>query len=249
MCKFRPLNPDEVELRVAQSGKTKEGRVWAQYLIYKDARVDQRLLDETVGPLSWQKSYSIIDGNLYCTVSIWNDELGEWIGKQDVGTKSNTEEEKGQASDAFKRACFNWGIGRELYSAPDIYITLEEGEYTIKGDKIYPKNGIFKVSVMDVDEVKRVITNLVVTDRYGAVRFPSKPSARSAKPAQRPASQQGNRQHPTEGQILSMAKRIANGEDITDKIQTNFLMSQQEWMWLDSEVKKINPNYNINENK
>ena len=239
MCKFRPLNPDEVELRVAQYGKTKEGRVWAQYLIYKDARVDQRLLDETVGPLKWQKSYEIIDGKLYCTVSIWSEELGEWIGKQDVGTESNTEKEKGQASDAFKRACFNWGIGRELYSAPDIYITLAEGEYTIKGDKIYPKSGIFKVSVMDVDEAKRIITNLVITDRFGTVRFPSKPSANTAKPAQKPATQQDHRKHPTEGQLRNMAVRVANGENITEKIQLNFLMSQQEWMQLADLVKEI----------
>lgn len=244
MCKFRNLNPDECELRVAQSGKTKDGRVWAQYLIYKDARVDQRLLDETVGPLRWQKSYEFLDGKLYCTVSIWDDELKTWVGKQDVGTESNTEKEKGQASDAFKRACFNWGIGRELYTAPDIYIDLQPGEYNEREGKVYPKNGLFSVSVMDVDANKR-ITNLVITDRRGNVRFPARQN-RQQKPAQK---QQTNREHPTEAQILAMAKRIAAGENITDKIQTNFLMSQQEWMWLDAEIKKINPNYNTHENE
>lgn len=242
MCKFRNLYPDEVELRVAQSGKGRNG-AWAQYLIYKDARVDQRLLDETVGPMRWQKSYNYLDGKLYCAVSIWDEELKTWVSKEDVGTESNTEKVKGEASDAFKRACFCWGLGRELYTAPkDLFITLQPGEYTERDGKIYPKNQLFDVAVMDVDENKR-ITHLVVIDKQANVRFEyprqmSKP-AKASKPA---ASEY--RQHPTEGQIMSMAKRIAAGEDLTDKIQTTFLMSQQEWMWLDAEVKKINPNYN-----
>ncbi len=239
MCNFRNLNPDEVELRVAQAGKTRDGRVWAQYLIYKDARVDQRLLDETVGPLRWQKSYVFLDGKLYCTVSIYDETLKDWVGKQDVGTESNTEKVKGEASDAFKRACFNWGIGRELYTAPDIYIDLAAGEYTEREGKIYPKNGLFSVSVMDVDDNKR-ITRLEVIDRHGNVRFPAR-QARQQKPAPK---QQTRREHPTEAQIVAMAKRIAAGEDLTSKIQTNFLMTQQEWMWLDAEIKRINPNYN-----
>lgn len=110
MCNFRTLKPDEVELRVAQAGKRSSGQVWAQYLIYKDARVDQRVLDETVGPMRWKKDYKMIEGRLYCTVSIWDGELKEWVSKQDVGTESNTEKEKGQASDAFKRACVCWGM-------------------------------------------------------------------------------------------------------------------------------------------
>ena len=242
MCKFRNLNPDEVELRVAQAG-SKAGRAWAQYLIYKDARVDQRILDDTVGPEYWQKSYEFLDGKLYCTISIWNKELKAWVSKQDVGTESNTEPEKGMASDAQKRAATVWGIGRELYTAPQIFVSLAEGEYDVRGDKVYPKNGLFTVSAMDVDENKK-ITRLVITDRNGAVRFswPNKPVSRTSKPAAKTAD---NRKHPTENQIMALARRIAAGEDLTDKIQVNFLMSQQEWMWLDAEVKKINFNNNL----
>ena len=250
MLKFRTLNADEVELRVSQAGRTKDGRVWAQYLIYKDARVDQRILDETVGADRWQKTYEVIDGNLYCTVSIWNEELKTWVGKQDVGVESYTEKEKGQASDAFKRACFNWGIGRELYTAPkDLYIDLQDGEWGEKDGKIIPRNRLFSVSEMVVEDGK--ITKLVVIDGNLNIRYPkaarkSAPATRKATaPAQKkPAVQTANveRVHPTESQLVSMAKRIAAGENLTDKIQVTFLMGQQEWMHLDDLVKQYQSN-------
>lgn len=124
---FRPLTKDEIDCRVATC---KENGV--SLLLYKDARVDQNILDETFGIFGWQRSHQLIDGNLYCTVSIRNPETGEWIHKQDVGKESNAEKEKGQASDSFKRACFNLGIGRELYTAPFIWIPKEL--VTIKKD-------------------------------------------------------------------------------------------------------------------
>ena len=132
MGAIRRLREDEIEVRAAQCKKNAKGNVFASLLLYKDARVDQRLLDETFGPMNWQRSHEIIDGRLYCTVSIWDAEKKVWVSKQDVGTESNTEKEKGQASDSFKRACFNWGIGRELYTAPSIYIKLEAGEWKEK---------------------------------------------------------------------------------------------------------------------
>lgn len=113
--KFRALRADEVEVRAAQVSQK-----GASFLLYKDARVDQIILDETVGPLNWQRSHSRDNAN--CTVSIWDYEKLQWVSKEDTGTESNTEKEKGLASDSFKRACFNWGIGRELYTAPRIWI-------------------------------------------------------------------------------------------------------------------------------
>jgi hypothetical protein len=127
--KFRRLNANEIDARV--STISEKG---CSLLLYKDARVDQNILDETVGPEYWKRSHQLIGNNLYCTVSIYNKELGVWVDKQDVGTESYTEKEKGQASDSFKRACFNWGIGRELYTAPFIWVKA--------GDvKIEDKNG------------------------------------------------------------------------------------------------------------
>lgn len=118
--KLRRLEADEIDARVAQVFET-----GAVLLLYKDARADQRVLDETFGAMNWQRSHQEIDGKLYCTVSIWDDDKKQWISKQDVGTESYTEAEKGQASDSFKRACFNWGIGRELYTAPFIWCKAE----------------------------------------------------------------------------------------------------------------------------
>ena len=118
MCdlKFRLLRADEIECRVSQISSG--GRV--SLLLYKDARVDQCILDETVGPMNWQRAHSRENAN--CVVSIWDDDKKAWVGTEDTGTPSNTAEEKGLASDSFKRACFNWGIGRELYTAPTIWV-------------------------------------------------------------------------------------------------------------------------------
>ena len=118
---IRLLKADEIECRI---GNISEKGV--SILLYKDARVDQKILDEVFGPFGWKRSHASIDGNLYCTVSVRDPETGEWISKQDVGTTGFTEKEKSQASDSFKRACFNWGIGRELYSAPFIWLSANK---------------------------------------------------------------------------------------------------------------------------
>lgn len=121
---FRDLYADEIELRV---GSAKDNGF--SLLLYKDARCDQNILDDTVGPLMWQRHHSRDNAN--CIVSIWDEEKSQWIGKEDTGTESNTEKEKGLASDSFKRACVNWGIGRELYTAPFIWIPAAKcSEYT-----------------------------------------------------------------------------------------------------------------------
>lgn len=114
---FRRLYASEIEARV--STVTDKG---CSLLLYKDARVDQNILDEIVGPMNWKRSHQLIGDRLYCTVEIWDEKKNQWISKQDVGTESYTEKEKGQASDSFKRACFNLGIGRELYTAPFTWI-------------------------------------------------------------------------------------------------------------------------------
>ncbi|WP_418763569.1 hypothetical protein [Enterocloster sp.] len=115
MKKFRTLRADEIDCRVATV--TEKG---VTLLLYKDARCDMNILDEAVGPENWQRHHSRDNAN--CTVAIWDDSKNQWIEKEDTGTESNTEKEKGLASDSFKRACFNWGIGRELYTAPFIWI-------------------------------------------------------------------------------------------------------------------------------
>lgn len=117
MKKFRFLRADEVDARVGTCNEK-----GFSLLLYKDARCDQNILDETVGPENWQRKHYEVKGNMFCSVGIYDTEKKEWIWKDDCGTESNTEKEKGEASDSFKRACFNWGIGRELYTTPFIYI-------------------------------------------------------------------------------------------------------------------------------
>ena len=119
MCMFRDLRADEIECRVAQANE-----YGVTLLLYKDARCDQTILDETVGEFGWQRQHTRDNAN--CIVSIWDEKKQQWISKEDTGTESNTEKEKGLASDSFKRACFNWGIGRELYTAPNIRISPDK---------------------------------------------------------------------------------------------------------------------------
>lgn len=165
---IRTLKTSEIECRVntvtSYSNITK-----CSLLLYKDARVDMRLLDETFGSMNWKRSHEVVDGNLYCTISIWDNDKKEWVGKQDVGVESFTEKEKGQASDSFKRAGFCWGIGRELYTAPVINIQLEANEVADKGGK---KTTYARFYVTDIGyNEEREINRLVIKDKYGRVRY------------------------------------------------------------------------------
>lgn len=116
---FRLLRADEIDARVGMSNDK-----GITLLLYKDARCDQNILDETVGPFNWQRHHSRDNAN--CTVAIWDETKCQWIEKEDTGTESNMEKEKGLASDSFKRACFNWGIGRELYTGPLMWVSASE---------------------------------------------------------------------------------------------------------------------------
>lgn len=117
-----PLPIESVDFRVQSVNKGG----YATILAYKDARVDMQYLDDVVGPLNWKREHTRDNHN--CIVSIWNSETKQWIPKEDTGTESNAESQKGLASDSFKRACFNWGIGRELYDYPLIQVKLHEHE-------------------------------------------------------------------------------------------------------------------------
>ena len=123
MNMFRTLRADEIDCRIAQIKETPKGK-GLSLLLYKDARCDQNIPDEVVGPFKWKREHTRDNRN--CIVSIWSDELGQWVSKEDTGTESNTEREKGLASDSFKRACFNWGIGRELYTSPFLWIPADK---------------------------------------------------------------------------------------------------------------------------
>lgn len=159
MCMFRDLRADEIECRVAQAKGT-----GVSLLLYKDARCDQAILDETVTPMGWQRHHSRDNAN--CTVSIWDEKKGQWISKEDTGTESNTEKEKGLASDSFKRACFNWGIGRELYTAPFIWIKPEDcTSLTQKGERWQCFDSFFVEKI--VIEHKRITAISIKNQKTG----------------------------------------------------------------------------------
>lgn len=166
---FRTLKAAEIDCRI--STVSQKG---ISLLLYKDARVDQNILDETVGPMNWQRSHSRDNAN--CTVSLWDDEKQQWISKEDTGTESNTEKEKGLASDSFKRACFNWGIGRELYTAPFIWIAVgdckvvDSGRTDKYGKPVFTCYDEFKVSRIGYDTDRNII-DLVIVDKKGKAVF------------------------------------------------------------------------------
>lgn len=160
---IRLLLADEIECRVATINEN-----GLSLLLFKDARVDQKILDETFSPFGWRRSHQTIDGNLYCTVEIWDEDKEQWVGKQDVGTMSYSEKEKGQASDSFKRACFNWGIGRELYTAPFIWIPAAKVTIQKKGDKFVASDH-FAVKEIIYNDRKEIKAIVIVNSRNAVV--------------------------------------------------------------------------------
>lgn len=130
-------------------------------LLYKDARVDQDILDETVGPMNWQKHYSRDNAN--CIISIWDDTKKQWIDKEDTGTESFTEKEKGLASDSQKRSGFAWGIGRELYTSPFIWVGADKVNLTKKADGKPTTFDKFRVEAIEIKD--KEITGLAIKNQ------------------------------------------------------------------------------------
>lgn len=154
---MRALKPDEIEVRVGTVGAK-----GVTMLLYKNARVDRQILDETFGQLNWQDRYSEHKGNLFCSIGVYDADKKEWVWKEDCGTESMTEKEKGEASDAFKRAGFRWGIGIELYSSPFIFMQVatvpdayNKGKYKLNNPA--ELRGIY---VAEIKTVKGKITAL-----------------------------------------------------------------------------------------
>ena len=185
------LTAQDVECRVQQITENQNG-YGAILLLYKDARVDMKILDQVYGEMNWQRRHTVINGQLFCSVLIWDESKKQWIEKQDVGTESATEAEKGRASDSFKRACFNVGIGRELYNAPFIYIKLDAGEVR-KNSKGKPTTYTrFNVTEMEYNREKECFTKLIVCDDKGRQRY-SLGGSKAEKPAEKPAQTSENR--------------------------------------------------------
>ena len=170
---FRRLNADEIDVKVGSvtgSGYT--------LLLYKNARVDMAILDETVGAENWQRDHKEVKGNLYCGIGIWTDKFTDWVWKWDCGVESAFgDKEKGEASDSFKRAGFNWGIGRELYTSPLIFVDAETNyDESKKVYKIADKNEQKRSQRMRVKDItyneKGEIDRLIIVDNKGIQVYP-----------------------------------------------------------------------------
>ena len=174
---FRDLRKDEIDVRIGQvldSGVT--------LLLYKDARCDMNILDETVGAMDWQRSHTRDNAN--CIVSIWDIEKEQWISKEDTGTESNTEKEKGLASDSFKRACTNWGIGRELYTSPFIYVSANDCNIVTGSNGKKVCRDKFVVEAVEVKD-KVIVALAIKNAKTGNIvfSFGNKPKAKTEKPS------------------------------------------------------------------
>ena len=156
--KIRLLRADEIECRIGTISDK-----GLSLLLYKDARADMKILDETFGILG-------IDGKLYCTIELWDESKHEWIAKQDVGTESYAEKEKGQASDSFKRACVSVGIGRELYSAPFVWVSAQKCNIQRRGDRLacFDK---FAVSHIMYNDDREIIGLTIINSDTGEVVY------------------------------------------------------------------------------
>lgn len=165
---FRLLKADEIEVKVKQ---VKENG--AVFLLYKTARTDMDLLDETVKPHLWQSDYKVVNDNLYAGIGICCS--GEWVWKWDCGIESRPDgdgnEKKGEASDAFKRAGFKWGIGRELYTSPFIWISSDVLPVKCVNNKYYLKDAFTKLSVSKIEYQDKKISLLELVDEKGRVVY------------------------------------------------------------------------------
>lgn len=147
--KFRNLRADEIDVRV---GQVKDNGF--SLLLYQDSRCAMDILDEAVGVMNWKREHTRDNAN--CIISIWDESKQQWVSKEDTGTESRTEAEKGLASDSFKRSAVNWGIGRALYTSPFIWINVnvkDDKGNLIKFNDKYDKFAVEKIAYNDKDEI------------------------------------------------------------------------------------------------
>lgn len=215
-----PLPIESIDFRVQSINKGG----YATILAYKDARVDMQRLDDVVGALNWKREHTRDNRN--CIVSIYNEETKEWVGKEDTGTESSAEQQKGLASDSFKRACFNWGIGRELYDYPFIQIKLNQDEFTIQGDKAKQTYNLKIKEWKWLSEFKDgVLISLSCVDTKGAKRFTFRGNKPPVKEQPKPTEAKPELK-PEEPVRWNAAVKFINEGQTVAQIKKHYLISK-----------------------
>ena len=234
--KFRTLRADEIEVRVAMA---KESGV--SLLLYKDARCDMNILDETVGPFNWQRQHTRDNAN--CIISIWDEDKGQWISKEDTGTESYTEKEKGLASDSFKRASFNWGIGRELYTSPFIWVNAKDVNLTQKNGKYTTYD---RFSVAEIGYKDKKITSLKIrNDKSKKIvyTFGASNTAETSRTTEPSLDNLNNKiKQPKANVLQNEVKRIGMTDEqfLTKYNKQSYLdFTESEWLKLLPALQKI----------
>ena len=194
--KFRDLTADEIELRVGAT--TEKGFT---LLLYKTARVDANLLDETIGVFNWQKKFYQVKNTMLCSVGIKDPDTKEWVWKDDAGDESNTEAIKGEASDSFKRAGFAWGIGRKLYNSPFVWIN--------KSDAENPKTSRYLVKSIKFDKVG-VSELTIVNEKTGLVVFSYPKNTKVAETGEKAPKKATDDPNQQKGSIRDVEKAVIN---------------------------------------
>ena len=216
--KIRCLKAEEIEIRVAQI--LEKG---VQLLLYKDSRCDKRILDETFEINGWKNKYEEIKGNLFCTISIWDDDKKQWIDKCDCGTESFSEKEKGEASDAFKRAGFNVGIGRELYTRIFYFAKVptkknEKGKYELVNK--YEK---FNVAEIITNEKTEKIEKIKIANSKGEIIFSYEYSNQQLQKVNKPKTE------PMEqGQLQAIRILLSKNEDLKKQVYSKLKIQHSE---------------------
>lgn len=212
MRNFDLLAANDIECRVSQINEK-----GLSLLLYKTARTDYAMLDAKFGMFGWQNDYRLIDGKMYCGIGVRNPETGEWVWKWNVGTESNTEAEKGQASDAMKRAGFAFGIGTELYSAPFIWVSAELCNIKERNGKYYC-NDRFYVKSIGYDNNQDISELQIVNSSSGATVF-THPRKKTEKPSVSVSAPASTNTRPAPQNAPTAGICVACGADVSDKVR------------------------------
>lgn len=204
--KFRDLTEDEIELRV---GSTNDSGF--QLLLYKNARIDMQLLDEVVGVGNWQREHYILGNDIYCKVGIYNEELKQWVWRADAGSSGTIEEEKSKASDSFKRACVNFGLGRCLYSAPFVWIVSKDKDGVMTGETKKERYYVDEIGYTDHKITKLVIKN----EKTNKVVFSMGSNQKVAQTSEKPQANANSKLNTNKGSISSKHKALIQAKLLT----------------------------------